>query len=106
MSRVSFWTNLYMIQEDQVFIVDMLVIDLTRDIVASNVINWLIGVAAQLNTISKIHKYKRLHEGHHFIPTAMDVRDMDHFIKECVHLFHDRQSRGHLSLSFCIQFFK
>jgi hypothetical protein len=33
--------------------------------------------------------------------------DMDHFIKECVHLFHDRQSGGHLSLSFKgIQFFK
>jgi hypothetical protein len=33
-------------------------------------------------------------------------RDMDHFIKECVHLFHNRQSKGHLSLSFRIQFFK
>jgi hypothetical protein len=31
--------------------------------------------------------------------------DMDCFIKEFVRLFHDRQSRGHLSLSFCIQFF-
>jgi hypothetical protein len=33
-------------------------------------------------------------------------RDMDHFIKECARFFHDKQSRGHLSLSFCIQFFK
>jgi hypothetical protein len=32
--------------------------------------------------------------------------DMDRFIKECVHLFHNRWSGGHLSLSFCIQFFK
>jgi len=84
-----------MIQEDHVFIVDVLVIDLMWDIVASNVINWLIGAAIELNTFSKISKYKRLHEGHHFIPTAMDmhgtcVHDMDHFIKECVHLFHDR----------------
>jgi hypothetical protein len=31
---------------------------------------------------------------------------MDHFIKECAHLFHNRRSGGHLSLSFCIQFFK
>jgi hypothetical protein len=31
---------------------------------------------------------------------------MDHFIKECAHLFHDRQAGGHLSLYFCIQFFK
>jgi hypothetical protein len=32
--------------------------------------------------------------------------DMDHFIRECACFFHDRQSRGHLSLSFCIQFFR
>jgi hypothetical protein len=29
---------------------------------------------------------------------------MNRFIKECAHLFHDRQPRGHLSLSFCNQF--
>jgi hypothetical protein len=32
--------------------------------------------------------------------------DMDNFIRECGHLFHDRQLGGHLSLSFCIQVFK
>jgi hypothetical protein len=37
---------------------------------------------------------------------AMEVHSalrhiMDYFI-ECVHLFHDRWLRGHLSLSFCI----
>jgi hypothetical protein len=32
--------------------------------------------------------------------------DMDCFIKECARLFHDRWSRNHSSLSFCIQFFK
>jgi hypothetical protein len=42
---------------------------------------------------------------------AMEVHgtlkhDMDCFIRECAHLFHDRQSKGHLFLSFCIQFFK
>jgi len=42
---------------------------------------------------------------------AMEVHgtsghDMDHFIKECAHLFHDKQSKRHLSLSFCIQFLK
>jgi hypothetical protein len=41
---------------------------------------------------------------------AMEVHgtfehDMDHVIKECAHLFHDRQSGAHLSWSFCIQFF-
>ncbi len=46
-----------------------------------------------------------------FIPMAMEVHDtlghdMDCFIKECVHLFHDRRSGGDLSLSFYIQYFK
>jgi hypothetical protein len=34
------------------------------------------------------------------------VRDMDRFIMECACLFHGRQSGGHLSLLFCILFFK
>jgi hypothetical protein len=59
----------------------------------------------------KICKYRRLYKKHHFISMAMEVHgaprcDMDYFIKECVHLFHNRWSRGHLSLFFCIQFFK
>ncbi len=33
-------------------------------------------------------------------------RDMDRFFKECAHLLHDRLSKGHLSLSFCIQIFR
>ncbi len=53
---------------------------------ASNVINQLANV---------IVKYKGPHEGHHFIPMAMEVHnapglDMDRFIKERVCLFHDR----------------
>ncbi len=31
---------------------------------------------------------------------------MDRFIRECAPLFHDRQLGNHLSLFFCIQFFK
>jgi hypothetical protein len=63
----------------------------------SNVIIQPTSVVAKLNAISKIHKYKKFHEGHHFIPMAMEVHsapghDMDHFIKECAHLFHDRRS--------------
>jgi hypothetical protein len=47
------------------------------------------------SAITKIYKYIGLHEGHHFIPKAMEVHntaghDMDHFIKECAHLSHDR----------------
>jgi hypothetical protein len=63
--------------------------------VSSFLINQLVGAAAKLNTIGIIHKYRGLHEGHHFILMAMEVhnspmRDMDHFNKECVRIFHDR----------------
>jgi hypothetical protein len=42
---------------------------------------------------------------------AMEVhnafgRDMDRFIKECARFFHNRWSKGHLSLFLCIQVFK
>jgi hypothetical protein len=33
-------------------------------------------------------------------------RDMDHFIKDCVLIFHDRRLKDNLSLSFYILFFK
>jgi hypothetical protein len=78
--------------------------------VASSVINRPVGVASKFNTIAKIHKYRGLQEGHHFIPMAMVHGalgcDMDCFIRECVRIFHDRRSKGHLSLYFCIQYFK
>ncbi len=66
---------------------------------------------AELSTIAEICKYKGLHEGHHFIPMAMEVHsalmcDMDCFIRDCAYLFHDRRLGGHLSLFFCIQFFR
>jgi hypothetical protein len=65
----------------------------------------------ELSAITKNHKYKGLHEGHHFTSMAMEMHgapghDMDRFIKECARLFHDRQSKGHFSLSFCIQVFR
>jgi hypothetical protein len=99
-----------MTQEDQ-FVTDVVVTNPTQEMVASNVNIQLIGVVAKLNAIVKIHKYKGFHEGNHFIPMAMEVHntfehDIDHYIRECACLFHDRQSRGHLSLFFCIQFFK
>jgi hypothetical protein len=73
------------------------------EVVASTVISQPTCVAAKLNTIAKIHKYRGLHEGHHFIPTTTEVHnalecDMDCFIKECARLFHNRWSGGHLSL--------
>jgi hypothetical protein len=63
----------------------------------------------RLNAIVKIHKYGGLHEGHNFIPMAMEVHDtpkhdMDCFIRGNACLFHNRQLKGYLSLSFCIQF--
>ncbi len=65
----------------------------------------------EFNNIAKIRKYKEFHEGHHFIPMAMKMHDilehdMDHFFKECAHLFHNERSKIHLSLSFCIELFR
>jgi hypothetical protein len=65
----------------------------------------------KFSVTTKIYKYRKFHEGHHFIPMAMKVhntheRDMDPFIRECAHPFHDIRLGGHLSLSFFIQFFK
>jgi hypothetical protein len=110
-SRVSLWTNLYITQEDQVFIADVVVIDLMWKMVALNVISWPIGAIVEFNTVTKICKYNGLHEGHHFIPMAMEVHgtpgsNMDCFIRECAHLFHDRWSWSHLFLFSCIQFFR
>jgi hypothetical protein len=53
------------------------------------------SVITKLNVIAKICKYKSIHERHHFISMAMEVHcalkgDMNHFIRECVRLFHDR----------------
>jgi hypothetical protein len=97
--------------EDQVFVSNVVVTNLTREMVAMSVISQPTSAIVEFNAIVKIHKYKRLHEGHHFILMAMEVHgtpecDMDSFIKECVCLFHNRWSRGHLSLYFCIQFFR
>jgi hypothetical protein len=101
-----------MTHEDQVFITTMvvIVIDPTRKMVALSVISWLTSVVAKLNAIAKVHKYKRFHEEHHFTLMTMEVHgeprcDMDCFIRECVCLFHNKQSKGHLSLFFCNQFF-
>jgi len=73
----------------------VVVIDLTREIVVLSVISQPASVVVDLNAIAKICKYRRFHEGHHFILMAMEVhgaprRDMDCIIKECAHLFHNR----------------
>jgi hypothetical protein len=65
------------------------------EMVTFNVISQPTCAIVELNAIVNIHKYKGLHEGHHFISMAMEVHDafecdMDHFIKERVRLFHDR----------------
>jgi hypothetical protein len=64
-----------MTQEDQVFVANVVVIDLMLEMVVSSVITWPASAIVELNTITKIHKYKELHEGHHFIPMAMEVHD-------------------------------
>jgi hypothetical protein len=74
---------------------------------ASSVISQPSGAIAKLNAIAEIHKYRKFHEGHHFILMALEVHgifghDMDHFIRECAHLFHDIRLGSHLSLVFYI----
>jgi len=46
--------------EDQIFVADVVVIDLTRDTIISSVISRPIGAIAKFNAIIKIHKYGRL----------------------------------------------
>jgi hypothetical protein len=96
---------------DQVFVADAMITNPMWETVASNVNSQQVGVVAELIAITNICKYRGLQEGHHFIPTTMEVhdalgRDMDHFIKECACLFQDRRLGGHLSLYFYIQFSK
>jgi hypothetical protein len=69
----------------------------TREMVVTSVISQLLGAFTKLSAIIKIYKYKVLHEGHHFILMTMEMHDtfgcdMNHFIRECARLFHDRQS--------------
>ncbi len=83
----------------------------TWKMMATNVINWSTSAVVELNAITKIHKFKGLHEGHHFIQMDMEVHgtpkhDMHYFTRECVRFFHDRRLGDHLSLSICTQFFK
>jgi hypothetical protein len=85
-----------MTREDQVFVANVMVTNLTQEMMAMNVISRSTNVVAEFNTITKIHKYRGLHEGHYFIPMTMEVHgahghDMNHFIRECAHLFHNRQ---------------
>jgi len=107
MQRFSLQADFYMTHEDQVFVVNVVVIDLTHETMVTNVISQPTSVVAKLITIVKICKYRRFHERHHFISMAMDMHktfrcDMDCFIREGAYLFHDRRLKGHLSLSFCI----
>jgi len=94
-SRVLLRAYLYMTQKDQIFVVNVMTIDSTSKTIVLSVITQLVGAIVKLSVIVKIHKYKGLYEGHHFIPMAMEVHDtprcdIDRFIKECACLFHDR----------------
>jgi hypothetical protein len=70
---VSLRINVYMIREDQVFVVNVMVTDLTHETMATSVISRPTSAAAKLSAIIKICKYRRLHERHHFILVAMDA---------------------------------
>ncbi len=90
MLGASLPTDLYMIHEDQVFVANVVVIDLTWEIVVTNVINQPLGAVVKISAIVKIRKYRRFNEGHHFIPMAMEVHnasghDMTCFIRKYIH---------------------
>jgi hypothetical protein len=75
-----------MTHEDQVYVVNVVVTNLTRKTVVMNVISRPLSVVVKFNASAKIHKYRRFHEVHHFTPMAMEVHgifghDMDHFIR-------------------------
>ncbi len=83
---------LYMIHDDQIFVANVMVIDSIQKMMTMNVISPPTSAIAKFNAIVKIHKYRRLHERHHFILMTMEMHgalecDMDRFIREC---FHDR----------------
>jgi hypothetical protein len=91
----------YMTQKDWVFVANVVVIEPMWETMVSSVISQLASAVVKLNTIAKFCKYRRLHERHHFILMTMEVhgtpgRDMDHFIRECACLFHDRQLKGQI----------
>jgi hypothetical protein len=95
MSRVPLRTNLYIIREDQVFVANVLITNLTWETTTLNVINQPTNVATKLRALVNIRNYRGLHEGHHFIQMVMEVhnalrQNMDRFIKKCAYLFHDR----------------
>jgi hypothetical protein len=64
-----------MTRKDQILVVDVVVIDLMQETMASNVISQPAGLTTGLSTITKIRKYLRFHEGHHFILMATKVHD-------------------------------
>ncbi len=72
MSGISLWIDLYMTQE-QVFVANVMVIDLTWETVAMSVIIQPKGAIVELSAIVRIRKYRRLHDKHHFISMAMEV---------------------------------
>jgi hypothetical protein len=87
MSRVSLQVDFYMNHKDHIFVTNVVVNNMTWEIVVLNVISRPTCAIAELSNIAKIRKYKGLHEGHHFILMALEVgdaleHDMDCFIKE------------------------
>jgi hypothetical protein len=109
-SRVSLQADLHMICEDQNFVANVVVTNSTWEMVTTSVISWPTCATTEFSINAKIRKYRRFHDRHHFIPMAMEVHnafrhDMDHFIKECACLFHNRWSGGHYPCLFVFNFF-
>jgi len=75
MLGVLLQVDFYMTRKGHVFVVNVMVIDLTQETLASSVISPPVGATVEPSAIAKIHKYRRLQKGHHFIPMTMEVHD-------------------------------
>ncbi len=57
--------DLYMTREYHAFVANVMVINLTWETMATNVISQLPSAIAKFNSIIKIYKYRRFHDKHH-----------------------------------------
>jgi len=71
-SKGSLQVDLYMTWGPG-FVANVVVTDPTQEIGASSVISQPTCAIAKFSAIINIYKYRRLHEGHHFIPMALEV---------------------------------
>jgi hypothetical protein len=71
--KISLQADFYMIRQEYDFVANVVDINPMQETMDSSVINRPTSAIVELNAITKFHKYRRFHEGHHFILMAMEV---------------------------------